>query len=478
MLFTLKFKNYIQFQIILFFKIILSTIFIAIGLNSCESDYERKIFVTTDSIVNSFNIITLYGTIIDIGHTNIIEHGHFWSETSDPINSGFKTQKGAGFSTGVFTSNIENLIDGSTYYYCAYAENNDDVFYGEVKSFIFNKLNPPVVKTGCATRGENNLYISGQLNSNINETDIYGFCWSPSNAIPTFNDSVIAINNITADNYFAAFFPIYNNEIIYYRAFAQNQIGTAYGEVIEINLNTFAQIQWVAVETAQFSMGSDTSSHSDQIPAHLVEIEAFAISKHEISTQIYCGFLNHSQIQNTVGINNPYSNIHKINDLYFPKENCENQPIIFVSWEGANLFATHFGYRLPTEAEWEFAARGGLFTINQPYSGSNIAVLCSWFTDNCTNIQNIALLNENELNLFDMGGNAAEWCADWYAENYYQNSPMQNPTGPLTGSAKVIRGGSFLSNENEIIVTYRDYNQPAGTNLPTGFRPVKNLSAK
>ncbi len=102
-------------------------------------------------------------------------------------------------------------------------------------------------------------------------------------------------------------------------------------------------------------------------------------------------------------------------------------------------------YRLPTEAEWEFAARGGIHSNNSLYSGSNNIAVVAWYTKNSDKKTHTVGTQKqhNELGIYDMSGNVWEWCNDWYDENYYKNSPTLNPQGANYGSYRVVRGGSW-----------------------------------
>ena len=118
-------------------------------------------------------------------------------------------------------------------------------------------------------------------------------------------------------------------------------------------------------------------------------------------------------------------------------------------------------FRLPTEAEWEFAARGGNKSQGFKYSGNNNIDLVAWFMENSNNrTQPVATKRPNELELYDMSGNVYEWCQDWYDSSYYSISPSDNPIGPETGTRRVWRGGAWNDNSNQCRVTYRNWGPP------------------
>ncbi|HOD18026.1 MAG TPA: SUMF1/EgtB/PvdO family nonheme iron enzyme [Candidatus Cloacimonadota bacterium] len=130
------------------------------------------------------------------------------------------------------------------------------------------------------------------------------------------------------------------------------------------------------------------------------------------------------------------------------------------------------GYRLPTEAEWEYAARAKSFT---KYSGSNQPDVVAWYKDNAqAHIHPVKSKEANAFGLYDMTGNVAEWCWDWYDENYPKTMPYINPTGPLSGSSRAIRGGNINTNSGkELEVIYRDKGIPSKAYRFVGFRVVR-----
>ena len=130
------------------------------------------------------------------------------------------------------------------------------------------------------------------------------------------------------------------------------------------------------------------------------------------------------------------------------------------------------GYRLPTEAEWEYACRGG--TTTEYYWGNSMNGAYCWYNDNSKGrVQSVGQKKPNDLGLYDMSGNVREWCWDWIAGDYYSKSPSKNLTGPSSGSARVFRGGSWYSFADYCRSACRGNFRPDYADGFIGFRPVR-----
>lgn len=216
----------------------------------------------------------------------------------------------------------------------------------------------------------------------------------------------------------------------------------------------------VQVTGGAFTMGCTTEQGSEctdaENPSHRVKLHTFSISKYEVTQ---------AQWRKVMGIDP--------SELAFP--GCDECPVERVSWNDVQEFLrklnaqTGKNYRLPTEAEWEFAARGGNLSQGYRYAGSNNLSEVAWYTDNAASKTHpVGQKNPNELGLYDMSGNVYEWCQDWFGD--YSSSTQTNPTRTRSGSYPVYRGGGWSYGAMYCRVSYRDNDSPTSRNYYVGFR--------
>ncbi|MCG3157876.1 MAG: Hercynine oxygenase [bacterium] len=226
----------------------------------------------------------------------------------------------------------------------------------------------------------------------------------------------------------------------------------------------------VLIPAGSFLMGSDDGA-SDEKPVHEVYVDAFYLDQYEVTVAQYQSYLR------ATGRSNPENWDEQLQN--------PNRPVVYVSWEDATNYAQWAGKRLPTEAEWEYAARGGNTGMagkpkyNYPW-GNDISPTKAnydadgsrqWNWDNAKRyLRNVGSFSANGYGLYDMAGNVWEWCADWYADHYYSKSPKQNPKGPATGDYRVLRGGSWNLNPLNLRCAYRVRSFPSFRNFYMGFR--------
>ena len=151
------------------------------------------------------------------------------------------------------------------------------------------------------------------------------------------------------------------------------------------------------------------------------------------------------------------------------------RPVEEVSWKDCQEFIEKLNrmtgqqFRLPTEAQWEYAARGGSKSRGYKYSGSNDLGSVAWYTDNSgKDTHPVKTKLPNELGIYDMSGNVWEWCQDWYGS--YSSGSQTNPTGPSSGSCRVCRGGSWFNGARLCRSSRRGYDTPSGRDVNLGLR--------
>ncbi len=235
----------------------------------------------------------------------------------------------------------------------------------------------------------------------------------------------------------------------------------------------------VLVKGGTFTMGCTSEQgddcDSDEKPAHQVSLSDFFISKYEVTNAEYAEFLNAKGNQTEGGktwldIESSSCDIEKQGSRYSAKSGYANHPVREVTWYGATAYAKWKGMRLPTEAEWEYAARGGQEMRSTKYAGSNDLDKVAWYstTTGYSGTKEVGTKSSNELGLYDMSGNVWEWCSDWKGD--YSSSSAHNPTGPSSGSYRVLRGGSWDSNPTRCRVAHRSSHFPTFSYYHVGFR--------
>ncbi|WP_051296378.1 formylglycine-generating enzyme family protein [Eisenibacter elegans] len=210
----------------------------------------------------------------------------------------------------------------------------------------------------------------------------------------------------------------------------------------------------VVVEGGSFVMGT-RQGEVDERPEHKVDIRSFALSKHEITVEqfeYYC--------QQT-GLAMPAQ----------PTWSSPTHPVVRVTWAEAAGYCQWIGGRLPTEAEWEYAAQGGTHQHPSLYAGSATPDSVAWYSRNSRrNPQPVGLKQPNALGLFDMSGNVWEWCADYYHAKFYARSPEENPLNDQTATQCVIRGGGWKHDLPQLRLHNRGALTPQSRESDVGFR--------
>lgn len=243
------------------------------------------------------------------------------------------------------------------------------------------------------------------------------------------------------------------------------------------------QKKLIFVQGGVLVMGSP-SGDEDEKPMHVVFLKSFYIGRYEITNAQYAKFLNYYKSDKVKSgrfsgkkmIYEHELGIVKNGNKWFSQPGYEKHPVVNITWYGANEFCQYLGCRLPTEAEWEYAARGGKNTKKYRYSGSNKPYEVAWYYQNSgKKTHPIAKKRPNELNIYDLSGNVWEWCSDIYDKDYYKKSPKYYPKGPKQGLYRVARGGSYISSLSNLRNTDRVRALPDDKSSAFGFRIVKSI---
>lgn len=370
-----------------------------------------------------------------------------------------------------FVVKFQDLEANTTYYYQFEYSNGIDEIFTEVKSFTTNDYNTPTVTTSDVTNIT--AAISATCGGNVTDdggltVTARGVCWSTS-PNPTINDS-----HTTDGAGIGAFTSSLSNlsdyATYYVRAYATNSKGTRYGNQVmfmtaggsisfTVNGVTF---EMVDVAGGTFTMGGTSEQGSDvydnELPTHSVTLSSFHLGKYEVTQALW---------QAVMGSNPSYFS-------------GSDQPVEQVSWNDCQEFITQLNqlcssqlngkqFTLPTEAQWEYAARGGNQSMHYKYSGNNTIGNVAWCYDNSgSTTHSVGTKSPNELGIYDMSGNVWEWCQDWYGS--YSSSSQTNPTGPSSGYYRVYRGGSWSYNAEYCRVSNRNYYDLVNHYGNLGFR--------
>lgn len=231
-----------------------------------------------------------------------------------------------------------------------------------------------------------------------------------------------------------------------------------------------------------FRMGDDESEDADQRPSHLIRLDPYFIDETEVTNGEYKQCVDAGVCSPPASANATY------HEAYFGDPTFDDYPVIFVSWFDAETFCTWRGARLPSEAEWEKAAGfepEEALKFRFPWGDEFDGTRLNYCDANCPrDFADVAVDDghrdtapvgsyangRSPSNIYDLSGNVMEWVADWYDARYYEVSSDTNPLGPLEGTARVIRGGSWLSPEDSVHTTSRDSFDPSVARANLGFR--------
>lgn len=224
----------------------------------------------------------------------------------------------------------------------------------------------------------------------------------------------------------------------------------------------------VRIEGSTFQMGATeeqgTDAMDEEMPVHAVTLSSFSMGQTEVTQQLWQAVMG----QTPTAEGTQWSTTLGLGDGY---------PVYYVSWDDCQKFIARLNqltgrrFRLPTEAEWEYAARGGSQGKGYKFAGGDTVNDVAWYKDNSANkTHEVATRQPNELGLYDMSGNVAEWCADWFNASYYASSPAVAPTGPESGKNHVRRGGAWRNVERVCRVSSRGSEVTTERNNSLGLR--------
>jgi formylglycine-generating enzyme required for sulfatase activity len=236
----------------------------------------------------------------------------------------------------------------------------------------------------------------------------------------------------------------------------------------------------VLVPAGPFVMGRDDMSGVER-PAHIVTLDDYYIDQYEVTNESYAAFLNDRGNQfeglaHWVEWYDPDLHVKEVDGVWLVDPGYEMYPMNEMTWYGARAYCEWRSAHLPTEAQWEKAARG---TDERTYP---------WGEDITCDMANYAACVYDSVPVdsypggvspygaYNMAGNMMEWIADWYHKDYYANSPAENPTGPENGDFRIIRGSSWINNPGKLRTTYRFPKLPVLTYKSVGFRCARSLS--
>ena len=234
-----------------------------------------------------------------------------------------------------------------------------------------------------------------------------------------------------------------------------------------IDANMLIEPVMTMIPAGQFTMGCETG-RDDEKPVHRVWVDAFEIATHQLTNAEYAPFLE--------GTMRPQP--QHWNDAEF---NHPRQPVVAVSWYDANTYCvwlsliTGHHYRLPTEAEWEFAARGGVEGALYPWGEASPEEIPNYSARWKTGPEEVGLYPPNAYGIYNLGDNVHEWCADWYDADYYARSPERNPRGPESGVRKASRGGSWRHHIKVTRTAARSSIPPDFKYADYGFRVARTI---
>lgn len=237
--------------------------------------------------------------------------------------------------------------------------------------------------------------------------------------------------------------------------------------------------EMIVIEGGTFLRGSNHGGR-DEMPRHAINLSSFAVDIHPVTNEQFVRFLEtmggEKDGQNNDTIRLRDSRIKRIGRKLIIESGYAKHPVVGVTWYGAKAYAKWVGKRLPTEAEWEVAACGGLEGALYPTGEEMERSQANFFSSDTTSVMSYP---PNNYGLYDVAGNVYEWCEDWYGYHYYDVSLQEpdDPKGPPQGVYRVLRGGCWKSLKEDMRCSHRHRNNPGVMNGTYGFRCTADLTA-
>ena len=462
---------------------------------SFETLYEEEIIepemptVVTQEVTDiTINTAKVVCNVESDGGAEVTERGVCWDTTQNPTIDGNKTNDGNG--VGLFTSELSNLASQTTYYVRAYAVNSVGISYGEEMSFetlyeeeIIEPEMPTVVTQEVTDITINTAKVVCNVESDGGaEVTERGVCWDTTQN-PTIDGN--KTNDGNGVGLFTSELSNLASQTTYYvRAYAVNSAGISYGEeksfetlvdetedeevvepmTITVNGVSFSMI---SVKGGIFEMGAqnvdpsqpnyDEDAWDRESPVHLVSLSDYYIGETEVTQELWQAVMGYNPSHFEGG----------------------QKPVEQVTWNDCKNFIkrlnqlTGLNFRFPTEAEWEFAAKGGNESQGYKYSGSDDVKEVAWHSADGKKTRDVKTKLSNELGIYDMSGNVMEWCGDLYGD--YSSNTQTDPTGPSHGTDYIVRGGCCLSAAAYCRVAIRSFFNAGGASYGIGFRLALEL---
>ena len=415
-------------------------ILLSLFLIGCKPDHVVPTVVTQEASEITANSAKISYEVTADGGAEVTSSGVCWSISQNPTIADDKTNDGNGI--GKFTSNLQNLLPSTTYYVRSYAVNSVGVSYGEKMGFVTlaEDNDDEDNEDGDDNGGDDN---GGDDNGgDDNGGDDNG--GDDNSGDDNGGDDNGGDDNGGDDN-----------------GGDDNESPA----ILDVTVNGVT-FNMILVKSGTFYMGAqkddpnapnyDEEAWSREAPVHQVTLSDYYIAEAEVTQELWKAVMGS-------------------NPSHFEGD---KRPVEQTTWYDCQSFInalnqlTGLNFRFPTEAEWEFAARGGNESHGYKYSGSDIIDDVAWYSADGKKTADVMTKKSNELGIYDMSGNVMEWCSDAFGD--YSAEHQIDPTGP-TGVDRVVRGGCCLSNATYCRVALRNFLHPGGTSYGIGMRLALSL---